>query len=85
MDETALYFEVDGLGADENGTPTPAGLVLDGFSPKTVQGVTYELAVQVAARVTGFEAERIHPLSREQYLERYGHLTDDEERTNDDD
>lgn len=84
MDDVTLYFEVDDLSVDKQGNSAPAGLALSGLDPSVVQSLSPDMTIRFVAEITGFEPERIHPISREQYIKEYGHTPDDE-RTNDDD
>lgn len=84
MDEVTFYFEVDNLSVDKQGNSAPAGLALHGFDPDVVQRMTPEMMVSFVAEITGFEPERIHPISRERYIEEYEHKYDNERTTNND-
>ena len=84
MNEATLYFEVDNLSVDKQGNPAPAGLALSGLDLDTVQHMTPEMTVLFVAEITGFEPERIHPISRERYVEEYEHKYNNERTTNND-
>lgn len=87
MDEVTLFFEVDGLAVDEYGNPAPAGMkmTLTGVDPKAFDRASRETLIEYVEWLSGFDRDRLHILTAEEYDKEYGDKDPQDERMGDDD
>ena len=85
MNKVIIYFEIDGLGVDENDNPCPAGMKIEWGETKdpiSYNELTKNLDIPAILKIFWLQKminpEDVHVISPEEYEAKYGGDDEDE-------